>query len=265
MRSFLKWAGNKYQILSHILEAIPEGKRLIEPFVGSGAVFLNTDYEEYLLGDNNKDLINLFKLVQSEGKEFVDYCRSFFIPENNDEARYYEFREMFNNTQEVELRSALFFYLNRHGYNGLCRYNSSGIFNVPFGRYRKPYFPEEELQHFHEHSARAKFVHMDYMKVMGKAKQGDVVYCDPPYVPLSKTASFTNYSGQGFSMDQQEALAHEAERLAEQGIPVIISNHNTPVVKKLYNKAKIVNIQVTRTMSCDTSNRKKASEVIAVF
>jgi len=265
MRPFLKWAGNKYQILPRILKVLPEGGRLIEPFVGSGALFLNTEYDEYLLGDNNKDLINLFKLIQTEGQEFIDYCHSFFVAKNNIKKRYYDLREEFNETEEQELKSALFIYLNRHCYNGLCRYNSSSEFNVPFGLYSKPYFPEKELQHFHAHSARAKFLHMDYIKLMEKAKHGDVVYCDPPYVPLSKTASFTNYSGQSFTMEQQEALAQQAESLSKKGIPVIISNHNTQTVKELYNKAKIVNIRVARTMSCNARNRKKVSEVIAVF
>ena len=265
MRPFLKWAGNKFQVLPHILKILPKGKRLIEPFLGSSAVFVNTDFPEYLLADNNEDLINLFKTLQAEGKEFADYCQSLFTPKNNNKKRYYNFRDEFNDSDDVARKSALFIYMNRHCYNGLCRYNASGGFNVPFGLYDRPYFPMKELMNFHEKSKNAKFLHADFMDVLKKAKKGDVVYCDPPYVPLSSTASFTNNSADGFTMEQQEKLAGRAEALAGKGIEVIISNHNTREVKELYNKAKIVNIKVSRTMSCKANNRKKVSEVLAVF
>lgn len=89
-RPFLKWAGNKYQILEYIMAMLPSGRRLIEPFVGSGAVFLNSDYESYLLADSNKYLINLFQTLQREGESFIDYCRSFFTAETNRDGRYYD-------------------------------------------------------------------------------------------------------------------------------------------------------------------------------
>ena len=139
IRPFLKWAGNKYRIIDQIRRKLPQGKRLIEPFVGSAAVFLNTDYERYLLTDTNADLIELYKLLKKEGKDFIEYSNSFFTDKNNNEEHYYNYREVFNTTDDCALKSALFIYMNRHGYNGLCRYNSQGKFNVPFGSYKKPY------------------------------------------------------------------------------------------------------------------------------
>ena len=133
MKPFLKWAGNKYQIITRIQALLPCGKRLIEPFVGSGAVFLNTDYPSYELSDCNGDLIALYQHVQREGDAFIDYCQTFFTEENNTPEAYYAFRAKFNTTGDVRLKSALFVYFNKHGYNGLCRYNASGGFNVPFG------------------------------------------------------------------------------------------------------------------------------------
>src|SRR5256885_670180 len=104
MKPFLKWAGNKYQIVERIKAALPRGKRLIEPFVGSGAIFLNTNYPRYLLSDANADLINLYKHLQEDGQAFIDFCRAFFIPENNAALAYYEHRACFNATSDTRLK-----------------------------------------------------------------------------------------------------------------------------------------------------------------
>jgi DNA adenine methylase len=159
MRPFLKWAGNKYRLMSRIGAVLPEGRRLVEPFVGSGAVFLNTDYPEYRLADANPDLINVYRTLQREGQAFVDDCRQYFTPDYNAPDVYYALRDRFNASKDVKLRSVLFVYFNRHGYNGLCRYNSRGKFNVPFGRYTRPYFPQREMLEFHRKSSQAEFIH----------------------------------------------------------------------------------------------------------
>lgn len=266
MRPFLKWAGNKYQIIENIKRILPKGKRLVEPFVGSGAVFLNTDgFSSYWLNDNNPDLINLFLTLQKEGDAFIDYCRSFFTPENNTPERYYELRDLFNKTNDVILKSALFVYLNRHGYNGLVRYNSRGEFNVPFGQYKKPYFPEKEMKYFFYKSQNAIFTTGDFTDVMNYVEDGDVVYCDPPYIPLSNTANFTNYYANGFSLQQQEKLAQLAVELSKRGIPVIISNHDTEFTKNIYKTAKIYKLKVRRYISCNGDARNKVNEILAVF
>lgn len=264
VRPFLKWAGNKYQVLDRIKRALPRAQRLIEPFVGSGAVFLNTDYEQYLLTDTNEDLIQLYCYLQKEGSDFIDYCESWFIG-NNQRHQYYELRELFNLTQDKRLKSALFIYLNRHGFNGLCRYNLKGQYNVPFGSYKKPYFPKMEMLHFHEKSQRAVFKKMDFKAAMRLGKPGDVFYCDPPYVPLSKTANFTSYSANRFGMEEQIVLVRHAESLAERGISVLISNHRTPFVKQLYARARIRHFQVRRSISCQGHKRGKAAELLAIF
>jgi DNA adenine methylase len=267
MRPFLKWAGNKYSIITRVTDVLPrKADRLIEPFAGSGAVFLNTDYPDYLLADANPDLINLFQTIQSEGNIFIDFCEPFFETQNNHRDRFYEYRHLFNTTQDIRLKSVLFLYLNRYGYNGLCRYNSKGQFNVPFGRYKKPYFPRKEMQFFHQKSAGMQFKCADFVAVMQSAEAGDVVYCDPPYVPLSTTAYFTSYHQRQFGWDQQCALAAQAQSAASRGVTVIISNHSTLAIKKLYSHATLKTFQVRRTISCKSSSRSKpAREVLAVF
>lgn len=265
MKPFLKCAGNKYQIIERVLAALPAGNRLIEPFVGSGSVFLNSDYPRYLLADSNQDLINLYQHLQIEGEGFIHDCCAFFTPENNQSEAFYQLRTLFNTTIDQRLKALLFVYLNKHCFNGLCRYNSKGSFNTPFGRYKKPYFPEKEMLFFYEKTKDAVFESADFLTTLSKAQPGDVVYCDPPYVPLSKTANFTNYSAGGFSHDQQVLLAETAGKLAAKGITVVISNHDTEFTRSAYQKASISSFSVQRFISCNATRREKAAEVLAIF
>ncbi len=154
-RAFLKWAGGKYPLLDDIKRHLPKGECLVEPFVGAGSVFLNTDFSRYILADINSDLISLYNIVKMRTDEYVQAARELFVPETNCAEVYYQFREEFNKSQDPFRRAVLFLYLNRYGYNGLCRYNLRGEFNVPFGRYKKPYFPEAELYHFAEKAQNA--------------------------------------------------------------------------------------------------------------
>lgn len=266
MKPFLKWAGGKYKIIDKIRSALPNcANRLIEPFVGSGAVFLNTEYDSYLLADANPDLINLYKHIQSEGSNFVDYASNLFIPSNNNEAVFYSLREEFNACIDTRRRAALFVYLNRHCFNGLCRYNSKGKFNVPFGRYSKSAFPVEEVMNFSRKSQRAEFVVSDFRATMMMAARGDVVYCDPPYAPLTATSSFCDYTQEGFNSADQSDLAEMALQLKNRGINVIISNHDTIFTRSLYASGEISVFEVQRFISSKANGREKAAELIAVF
>jgi DNA adenine methylase len=265
MRPFLKWPGGKYRIVDHIKRRLPSGRRLIEPFVGSGAVFLNTDYQEYLLSDINADLILVYETLKRHGDTFIAYCKELFVPNNNTRERYVELRAEFNETKDPWRKAALFVYLNRHCYNGLCRYNASGQFNVPFGRYKRPYFPENEMRYFAQKAQRATFLCADFREVMQNAQAGDVIYCDPPYVPLSDTANFTDYAAGGFGLDDQRDLAQIAKTLGDRGIPVLISNHATEFTEDAYAAADVVQLEVQRFISCDGANRGTAPEVLALF
>ncbi|WP_413495608.1 adenine-specific DNA-methyltransferase [Morganella psychrotolerans] len=265
-RAFLKWAGGKYPLADEIKRHLPEGNCLIEPFVGAGSVFLNTDYPHYVLADINSDLIHLYNMVKLRTQEFIDESRKLFTPEFNDEIQYYAMRERFNLSADPFERSVLFLYLNRHCYNGLCRYNLKGRFNVPFGRYRKPYFPEAELLWFAEKSLKATFICQSYVTSMEESRPGDTVYCDPPYAPLSLTANFTAYHSSGFGFPEQVNLAQLAEMLSsDRNIPVLISNHDTPLTREWYHQAQLHIVKVRRTISRNTLNREKVSELLALF
>lgn len=266
IRPFLKWAGNKYRIIDRVRNALPDGKCLIEPFAGSCAVFLNTDYEHYIINDNNPDLINLYIILKKEGAIFIKKCRYYFTPRFNNEEQYYKLRQKFNASNDIYRRAILFVYLNRHGYNGLCRYNLKGGYNVPFGRYKAPYFPEKEMLAFNEKAKKAEFTLSSFEEVIQSAKKGDVIYCDPPYVPLSTSANFTNYSIGGFNMEKQQQLADLANSTSNKGIPILISNHNTSFTRKAYDKAnKITKFHVQRFISCNGKKRGTAGELLALF
>ncbi len=265
-RAFLKWAGGKYGLVEDIQRHLPPARKLVEPFVGAGSVFLNTDYDQYLLADINPDLINLYNLLKVNPEEYISEAKRWFVADNNRKEAYLSIRAEFNNTNDVMYRSLAFLYMNRFGFNGLCRYNKKGGFNVPFGSYKKPYFPEAELEFFAEKAKKATFVCEGYPETFRRARKGSVVYCDPPYAPLSNTANFTSYAGNGFTLDDQAALADIAERTAtERGIPVLISNHDTTLTRRLYHGADLSVVKVKRTISRNGSGRNKVDELLALF
>ncbi len=265
-RPFLKWPGNKFRCLSKIIPSFPNAKRLIEPFMGSGAIFLNTDYSAYLLAEANVDLIHLYTFLQLEGKSFIQDCAAMFIQQNNDKASYYKFREEFNHSTDIYRRAILFLYLNRHGYNGLCRYSSTGKYNVPFGLYTKPYFPYDEMQYFQKKSQQVNFLHQDFRDTFAMASAGDVIYCDPPYSPLLQHSNFSTYTPQKFDKAEHIILADLAKSASKRGISVIISNHDTPTTRGYYEDAsQLLTFHVGRFISRNSSQRVPVKELLAVF
>jgi DNA adenine methylase len=266
-RPFLKWAGAKTRVVPFLLPMFPaNASRFLEPFVGSGAVFLNTNYRANLLSDSNEDIISLYRVLKQQGDTFIERCRRLFVPSNNNEEKFYKLRDEFNACSDPEHRAALFVYLNRHCFNGLCRYNQKGEFNTPFGRYAAPQLPEVAMRTFAEKLKYAELTQLDFRDVMGEAGAGDVVYCDPPYAPLSASAYFTSYSAGGFRPKDQEDLAKLCEHAAQRGAVIIVSNHDTLFTRSLYKGAQeIVGLLVTRTISCDGQTRNRAMELIARF
>jgi DNA adenine methylase len=265
-RPFLKWAGSKFKILDAILANLPPGRCLVEPFVGSGAVFLNAGYRENRVADANKHLIGTFLQIKTNLAEVLSELDRLFVPECNTEVAFYRLRAEFNADVSLTARhAALFIYLNRHCFNGLCRFNRSGQFNVPFGRYRGPTVPKTEILNFHSFAQATEFSTESFRATMNKARRGDIVYCDPPYAPLTATANFTSYSTTDFGEADQRSLAEAALELAARGVPVVISNHDTPLTRELYAKAKCRYISVQRYISCDSTNRAEAPEVVALF
>lgn len=263
-KSFLKWAGGKSQSLELIKSTIPgKPRRLVEPFVGSAVVSLNVEAESYLLADYNQDLIDVFRTLKDLGTDFVAYCKEKFVGGNNKDIFYYN-RNMFNALSSGTERSALFIYLNRHCFNGLCRYNSSGKFNVPFGKYNTVYFPEKEMLNFIDRSDRYEFMCCSFEETFKRQKPGDVIYCDPPYIPLNATSAFTDYTDKGFPFEMQRQLVECAEGSIN---PVLISNHWVPgVTEDLYKNGNTdLRKQISRSISARGSSRGKVEEVLVTY
>jgi DNA adenine methylase len=170
-----------------------------------------------------------------------------------------------NTTCDLQRKAALFIYLNRHCFNGLCRYNAKGEFNVPFGRYVRPVLPERELLNFWVKSQSTTFAVADFVTTMNRAQLGDVVYCDPHYVPLTITANFANYTKEKFDLEQQQELADLAGKLMTKGILVIISKHDTESTRRAYAAAEIQAFNVRRSISRNADTRYNVSELLAIF
>ncbi|GJH42219.1 Dam family site-specific DNA-(adenine-N6)-methyltransferase [Pasteurella canis] len=267
-RPFLKWAGGKFRLTEELNKVLPKKNTcLVEPFVGAGAVFLNTNFERYILADINPDLINLFNFVKSDVERYIEAAKAiFFHPEANTSQYYYTQREQFNRSSDTFERSVIFLYLNRFGFNGLCRYNSKNEFNVPFGSYKRHYFPEAELRYFAQKAQHAEFICADFQHTFSLADEKSIIYCDPPYAPLIQESNFTSYAGNEFSAQHQKVLADLASYTAEERhISVVISNHDTAFTRDIYQKAKLKAIQVQRSISQQSNRRIKVTELIAVF
>ncbi len=269
-KSFLKWSGGKSRLLHKLKRHLPKAKRLIEPFVGSAAVFMSAadGYGSYELADANGDLISLYRHLAADPDDFIAACAVLFLLSNNTADRYRALRAEFNRLPMGSARrAALFVYLNRHGFNGLCRYNADGGFNVSFGRYKQPALPEAAMRAFAARVARGgvQFTHADFRETMALSGPGDVVYCDSPYLS-EKTASFNGYTPNGFSSVDHHDLAAACWAAAERGAYVVASNANVPLARdELYAGALIHDVTVTRSISCKSSTRGKAAELIIVI
>lgn len=265
IKTILKWAGSKVRIIEQLRPHLPKSKRLVEPFAGSCAVMMNTDYEQYLIADANPDLINLYnEIISKPVYLFINEADELFGYSSDNDGIYYYFRTIFNE-QENKLSSvekaSLFLYLNRHCYNGLCRYNSKGGFNAPFGRYKKPYFPENEIVAFADKARNADITCLEWQDTLSLVDFNDGVYCDPPYMG----SGFTQYHTAGFSDADHEALASALKDINDiQGNPITVSN--SPEAKVLYADLgfTIHEIDAPRTISAK-GNRKPAKEIIAVL
>lgn len=259
MSTILKWAGNKSRVMPELLAHLPAGNRLVEPFAGSCAVMMNTDYREYLIADINHDLINLYQQIKEHSSPFIMTAFSLFT-QNRTEESYYQIRDNFNQIASMPLldRAAHFLYLNRHGYRGVCRYNKRGEFNIPYGNYAEPYFPLAEIETFAEKARRATFVCADYRETLDMVKTGDVVYCDPPY-----HGTFTDYHTGGFTEDDQHSLACYLLGVSESH-PVVVSNSDTMFTRSIYRAFGITKISVARAVGVKAGEKKRASEIIAV-
>jgi len=270
--SFLKWAGGKSKLLPFLFKHFPKKfDRFIEPFFGGGTVGLNVECDNIIVNDVNPDLISTWTHLQQK-EFFIEDCKKLFAPENRERDVYDALRNEFNITTDLYVKAALFLYLNRHGYNGLCRYNSQGIYNVPCGdaadKRKDVFFPQKEMEECKIRIQNFKILNADFRAIFDLVEKGDLVYCDPPFFPMSDTASFSKYAQGDFSLVDQIDLAKCAVEASRKGATVIISNHCNWYSRQMYEDvffAKIKTVDSARTISSNIKERKPVKELIAIF
>lgn len=261
-KPFIKWAGGKSQLLSKISEILPPKKqigRYFEPFLGGGAMFFYLQHPKSFLSDTNKELIELYEVVQNNVEELIRALK----PYKNEHDYFYEVRAQNPAKLNPIKRAARFIYLNKTCFNGLYRENSKGEFNVPFGRYKNPTICDAEgLRAASLALQNAQITHGDFCSILEKAKTTDFIYFDPPYQPLSKTSSFTSYTASGFNEDRQKHLSEVYRELSDQGCFVMLSNSDTPLIRELYKGFYFYEVQASRAINSNGNGRGKITELI---
>ncbi len=273
-RPFLKWAGGKSQLLPELSRRIPAHfGRYHEPFVGGGALFFylwNNGLlrQGALLSDLNAELIDCYIAVRDEVDELIELLYR-LRPYATDREFFYEIRSWdrrpdFAHRPRVE-RAARTIFLNRTCYNGLYRLNNKGQFNAPFGYYKNPLIVDSD--NLREVSRALHNVDLrvaDFATVLDTAQPGDFIYFDPPYVPVSSTASFTSYTRRGFDETEQRRLAQVFHQLAARNCFVMLSNSSTALARQLYASACQVDVVLaSRKINCNGSRRGMVEELIA--
>jgi DNA adenine methylase len=259
-RPFLKWAGGKGQLLSALRPYVPPGyRRYFEPFLGGGALFFDRLPEKGVLSDVNAEIVGCYVAVRDQ----VDKLIRALKVHRYEADHYYAVRDTDPHSLAPIERAARTIFLNKTGFNGLYRVNRSGKFNVPFGRYARPLICDEDnLRACSKALAKVELVVADFEGAVARARLGDFVYFDPPYVPLSRTATFTAYAAGGFGLEQQQRLAALFARLAGRGVHVLLSNSDVPEIRTLYAAYRIETVKATRTINSKATRRGPVSEVL---
>jgi DNA adenine methylase len=263
-RPFLKWVGGKGQLLEQFRTLIPEDfdrtkGRYFEPFVGGAALFFSMKPKRAVLTDVNAELINCYCAVRDCVEDVIVALEK----HRYDPEHYYRVRDFDPAALPVPERAARTIFLNKTGFNGLYRVNRAGRFNVPIGRYTNPSFCDKDnLRACSLVLKNAEIKVRDFAKILTRAKAGDFVYFDPPYDPVSDTADFTSYIPGGFGWERQEELASVFAKLAAKRVHVMLSNSDTPAVRKLYAAFRIDNVFASRSINSNAARRGKIGEVV---
>ena len=247
-RPLLKWAGGKTQMIPNLIEAMPKSfNNYIEPFIGGGALFFHLSPKSAVIADSNPELINLYQQVAKDYKPVFKLLEK--MP-NIEEFFYQERSKKFEDLSPIQA-AARTIYLNRTCFNGLFRVNKSGGFNVPFGRYKDPKIADAQLlKSASEALAGTTIVLGDYKQVLQTyAKKGDLIFLDPPYLPISQYSDFQRYTKEQFYEDDHRELAAEVTRLSELGCHVLLTNSNHPLVHELYSDFHIEVLSTKRNIN----------------
>lgn len=259
----IHWVGGKSKIIKHIQPFIPQHNRYIEPFIGGGALFFHLKNENSIINDINKEIINLYQVVASNPEQLMQQVD--LICSNYSEAQYYSTRSIIPECHIKQAARTLF--LNKTCFNGLYRQNKKGLFNVPWGKKIKcpVIYKKEKILEASDLLKNTQMLSQDFETIIDLAKEGDFVYCDPPYEPLSLTSSFNSYHASGFSQQDQIRLKEACKRAQQRGATVVISNSSAEFIKNLYKEEEMYIIQVNRVVNSKASARGGVDEVIVVM
>lgn len=268
IKPFTKWTGGKRQLLPVLKENIPDNfGTYFEPFIGGGALFFNELPEKAVINDANTQLIQAYEQIRDNVEELLGYLEVHQI--KNTKEYYYDLRVMDRDGRLEKLskveQAARLIYMLRVDFNGLYRVNSKNQFNVPYGRYSNPKIADNSLLHEISEYLNTNDItisNSDFEISIEKCETGDFVYFDPPYVPLNDTRSFTSYTQDGFTLEDQTRLRDNFKRLTDRGVKCLLSNSNTDVVKELYKDFNVQIIDSTHIIAAKSASRNKISEVL---
>ena len=268
LKPFTKWTGGKRKLLPQLLSLAPKSfNTYFEPFVGGGALLFALRPERAVVNDFNEELINAYQQVKDNPDKLIELLAEHQLRNTKD--YYLVLRSVdrdgrLEQMTEVE-RAARLLYMLRVNFNGLYRVNSKNQFNVPYGRYKNPKILDEELlksvsSYLNENDIQ--ICSGDFETAVETAQAGDFVYFDPPYIPLTETSSFTSYTHEGFSYEDQVRLRDKFMELDERGVNVMLSNSSSPLTEELYRDYNIHYVETMRTNGAKTSSRGKIDEII---
>jgi DNA adenine methylase len=271
-KPFVKWAGGKRGLIGQLFDKFPtEFNNYHEPFLGGGAVFFELYSRGMLAGkkaylsDINSELINAYNVVKSNPDKLVQQLEKYKKKHNKE--FYYQIRALDRSDNFEKLdnlkRAARFIYLNKTCFNGLYRVNSKGYFNTPIGSYKNPNIADKEtILNASKALQNAIINHQTFNEITNNTNSNDFIYLDPPYYPLTKTASFTAYDKDAFLDDKQKQLFTLFRKLHDNKCVVIKSNSDTSFIKNLYQKYTIDFVQANRFINSKSSGRNKINEVL---
>jgi len=274
-KPFIKWVGGKRQLLRQFRdrklyppeEFNPKKATYFEPFVGGGAMFFDLKPKKAILSDMNFELVTTYNVIKNDVESLIKKLK--YHKSKNSKEYFLKVRARDVKKLSPLDMAARFIYLNRTCFNGLFRVNSSGGFNVPYGKNKNPMICDEEnLRKVSKSSKGIKIIHEDYKKVLDRAKKGDFIYFDPPYYPVNKTSSFTSYTKEAFLEREQMELSSTFLELHHRGCYVMLSNSNTPFIRELYknlgDKIKIKKVYATRAINSVASKRGEIRELVVI-
>jgi len=272
-KPFLKWAGGKTKLIPFLLDLFPgKVKKYYEPFLGGGAVFwamtASRRFESAALNDWNDELATTYRVVRDFPEELFTFLRERVEDYKKDpESTFKAWRNpgTFKQMGPVE-RAGRFIFLNKTAFNGLYRLNQKGEFNTPWGKYVNPPICNEPLLRACS-AALNGVVYLrrgDFVEACSLASEGDLVYLDPPYVPLSDTANFTGYTEKGFTLNDQYRCVALFKELVGKGVAVVVSNSDTPETRAMFEGFEMHSVPMRRSINSDGAKRGPVSELVVV-